>query len=219
VSSVAGPVDLGNGQISTALNVQQVETTVAAMDGETVAIGGLISSKDTKTQTGIPILGDLPIVGAAFRYRIKAHSRTELMVILTPHVIRNKADADRIINEEIARTKMNLGKIAQVHGHGIDAMLPPPSVTPGQLGVTISGTPTAATPLAVPRPVADVPPPAAPAPGGPVIPMPLPGPRPDQSQSQQTAPVDGGPFLQTSAQTPAPLTNPGKESKSWSVPR
>ena len=221
VSSVQGPVDLGNGQISTALNVQQVETTVAAMDGETVAIGGLISSKDTKTQTGIPVLGDLPVIGSIFRYRIKSHARTELMVLLTPHVLRNRADTERLLGEEAARMKWNLNKIAQTHGHGIEAMLPPPAIPPGPLGVTITGVPTAATPLAAPRPVADCPPPPsnpAPAPAPGVI-VPVPANPQDQSQSRQAAPANDGPFLQTSAQTPAPSTNPGKGVPPWSAPR
>jgi hypothetical protein len=224
VSSVAGTVDLGNGNTGTSLNVQQVETTVAVNDGETTAIGGLISSKDSKTQTGVPILGDLPVVGALFRYRIKTHTRTELLVILTPHVIRNKMDADRIINEEVARTKLDLNKIANTHGHGIEAMLPAPggnNCPPGLLGTTIVGQPTTATPLAAPRAMPDAgtkpASPMPPAPNGGVSPMPATP--PDGQQSQILAPVNGPSVQQTSAVTPAPSTNPGKESKSWSAPR
>lgn len=218
VSSVQGPVDLGNGQISTALNVQQVETTVAAMDGETVAIGGLIAYKDSKTQTGVPILGDLPVIGSVFRYRIKSHQRTELLVILTPEVIRNRADSERILGEEAARLKLNYAKIAQAHGHGIESMVPPPNgANCAPLGVTITGQPSPATPLAVPRPMPDAPQAAAPAPGGAVAPAPA-SPT-DQNQSRQIAPPSGAPVVQTSAKTPAAATSPRKESKSWSVTR
>ena len=222
VSSVAGQVDLGGGQISTSLNVQQVETTVAAMDGETVAIGGLISRRDSKTQTGVPILGDLPVVGSLFRYRIKTSTRTELMVILTPHVIRNQADTERILAQETAKLKWNLGNVAQAHTHGVELMVPPPNnlancaplATPGGLPVEAHGTL-----LTTPRVVPDtaVPPtltPVAPAAPGPMIPIPA---VPDQAAP--AAPAAGSPFQQTSALTPAETNNPGKESRTWSAPR
>ena len=58
-------ISLGNGVTAVAFNVQDVDTTVTAQDGETVAIGGLISRNDTKTENKVPWLGDLPYVGAA----------------------------------------------------------------------------------------------------------------------------------------------------------
>src|SRR5262249_26412463 len=70
VSSVApNQENLGNGILSPIFNVQQVDTTVQASDGETVAIGGLITKNENKTENKIPVLGDLPFLGALFRYR------------------------------------------------------------------------------------------------------------------------------------------------------
>ncbi len=60
-------------------------------DGETVAIGGLITMVDDKNETKIPVLGDLPWVGAAFRYRQQTKTKQELVVLLTPRVTRNHA--------------------------------------------------------------------------------------------------------------------------------
>ena len=62
ISSLAQVIDLGNGQRGQALNVQQIETTIAANDGETVALGGLISDRDEKHQTGLPYLSNIPAV-------------------------------------------------------------------------------------------------------------------------------------------------------------
>jgi len=80
------PVNLGNGQLGTSLNIQHIETTVTASDGETVALGGLITRADAKNENRIPWLGDLPGVGALFRFRTQTKARSELLVVLTPHV-------------------------------------------------------------------------------------------------------------------------------------
>ncbi len=66
---------------------RRVETTVTVKDGETVVIGGLIQTSDSVTKTKTPLLGDLPVVGGLFRSTDQAQIKTELLVILTPHVI------------------------------------------------------------------------------------------------------------------------------------
>ena len=77
VSSVANTsISLGNGVTAVAFNVQDVTTTVTAQDGETVAIGGLISRSDIKNENKVPWLGDLPFLGAAFRYRTQVKAKT-----------------------------------------------------------------------------------------------------------------------------------------------
>src|SRR5262249_33213404 len=82
-------INLGNKGLATQFNVQHVETTVSAKDGETVAIGGLIQKRDAKSENKYPWLGDLPYIGALFRYRTQDKTKTELLVILTPHVVRS----------------------------------------------------------------------------------------------------------------------------------
>ena len=56
-------------------------------DGETLAIGGLIQENDTKTVSKIPVLGDLPIIGAAFRSTVSSKTKSELVIMLTPRII------------------------------------------------------------------------------------------------------------------------------------
>ncbi len=62
-SPVPTQINLGNGILATAFNVQQVDTTVQAQDGETVCIGGLITKNEQKTENKIPVVGDLPFLG------------------------------------------------------------------------------------------------------------------------------------------------------------
>jgi type II secretory pathway component GspD/PulD (secretin) len=130
VSSTSVPV--GNGTTATAFNVQNVQTTVVAMDGETVAIGGLIASKDQKAENKIPVLGDLPYVGAAFRYRTQLKTKTELLVILTPHIVRSKAEAEQVLIEEGRKMDWILGDVAKTFGpQNMLPLLPPPKAEPG----------------------------------------------------------------------------------------
>lgn len=147
ISSVAQQtVNLGGGQVGTILNVQELETTVLAADGETVAIGGLISKRDTSNENKIPCLGDIPYLGFLFRYRTQEHRKTELIVILTPHVIRCPADADHWLNVESKRMEWNLDDVTKVHAttgmEPIQANSPPvgpklPAAVPGMSGPEI----------------------------------------------------------------------------------
>ncbi len=113
--------------LATAFDVQSVETTVIAQDGETVVIGGLIQRNNTKSENKIPWFGDLPGVGSLFRYRTESKARTELIVILTPHIVRCKEDADRILALESRRVDFQLGDVLRAHGtSGMGPMLPQP---------------------------------------------------------------------------------------------
>jgi type II secretion system protein D len=128
VSTVAPTtVSLGTGVNAAAFNIQEVQTTVVAGDGETVAIGGLISSNDTRNENKIPVLGDLPCLGALFRFRTQTKTKTELLVILTPHIVRSRAEADRILAEESRRMDWLLGNVVKTQGvSGMEPVFGPP---------------------------------------------------------------------------------------------
>ena len=134
-------ISLGNGVTAVAFNVQDVTTTVTAQDGETVAIGGLISHTDAKNENKVPWLGDLPYVGTAFRYRTQVKNKTELLVILTPHVVRNRIEADRVLAEEAARMDWMLGDVTRFQGlSGMDPVLHPQQYPlPGSPGGGVDG--------------------------------------------------------------------------------
>ena len=75
-------------QTAPVTEVKQASTIVRLRDGETAIIGGLISEETGETERRIPLLGKLPLVGAAFRSRASLHARTELVIFLTPRLIR-----------------------------------------------------------------------------------------------------------------------------------
>jgi Flp pilus assembly secretin CpaC len=109
-------VNLGNGTLGTIIDQTIASTTIDATDGKTVIIGGLISKEDDKSQRGIPWLGDLPWVGSLFRYRSQTKTKTELLIILTPHIIRNPMDAERVFMDESRKMSWSLDDVQAIHG-------------------------------------------------------------------------------------------------------
>lgn len=66
---------------------QTLETTVIVKSGETLVVGGLIKDNETKIRRKLPILSDIPFIGAAFRSETVDFNKTELVVFLTPYVV------------------------------------------------------------------------------------------------------------------------------------
>lgn len=67
----------------------EAETQIVLNDGETAVIGGLVQTKGAKTVKGVPILMDIPILGALFRSTTTADSKREILIFLTPHVVKS----------------------------------------------------------------------------------------------------------------------------------
>jgi general secretion pathway protein D len=82
-----------------AFNTQDAETTAVVHDGETLVIGGLIGERKSKTRLGIPYLMDIPVVGRFFGTTSDESRRTELIMLITPRVIRGRDEAE-IVSEE-----------------------------------------------------------------------------------------------------------------------
>jgi general secretion pathway protein D len=83
------------------INRRTAKTVVVVRDQNTVVIGGLIRNTDTNTETRIPILGDIPILGALFRNTQRTTQRSNLLLILTPYVIRDQSDLRRIFERKM----------------------------------------------------------------------------------------------------------------------
>ncbi|MEO6162897.1 MAG: secretin N-terminal domain-containing protein, partial [Candidatus Binatia bacterium] len=76
-----------------AFNTQDAETTAVVQDGETLVIGGLIGERKSKGRSGIPYLMDIPVIGRFFGTTSDSTDRTELIMLITPRVIRNRDEA------------------------------------------------------------------------------------------------------------------------------
>jgi general secretion pathway protein D len=84
---------------SPTIRQRKIDTSVVVQDGEALALGGLIQEKETTGKSKVPVLGDIPLLGNAFRQKSNAVSRTELIIFIRPRVIRDMNDARRITKE------------------------------------------------------------------------------------------------------------------------
>lgn len=75
---------------------RKVTTDVSLEEGTTLIIGGLIQDKGNNGTLGLPLLKDIPLVGGLFGTTTKGREKTELMITVTPYVVRNKAEGNRI---------------------------------------------------------------------------------------------------------------------------
>lgn len=130
------------GQIirSPRINTTRAQTTISAGDGQTVILGGLITKSRSITNRRIPGLSDIPILRHLFRYDMDDGSRTELLIFLTPHVVRTDEDVERARQIEAARMHWCLADVIALH-EDLAPATSPQSPTPAV--PTIQETPTA----------------------------------------------------------------------------
>jgi general secretion pathway protein D len=102
VSAVAPEADQSTSIGSPTFTERKVKSTVAIHDNETVALGGLMSNSRTRGSNGLPFLSEIPVVGGLFGTKQDTTDRTELMVLITPHVVEN-LEAARAVTEELRR--------------------------------------------------------------------------------------------------------------------
>jgi general secretion pathway protein D len=87
------------------INQRRIETSVSVLDGETVALGGLITENRTLSNSGLPLLKDVPIFGSLFGTKQDNKARTELLVLLSPHVLHDAAEARSATDELRSRLR------------------------------------------------------------------------------------------------------------------
>ena len=87
---------------SPTIQQRRVKTTVVVNDGEVLALGGMIQDQSNRTSTQIPIVGDIPVVGALFANRGNSVQKTELVILITPKVVRDPTES-RLVTEEYRR--------------------------------------------------------------------------------------------------------------------
>ncbi|PBI82459.1 DNA transporter HofQ [Rahnella victoriana] len=73
-----------------AIDKQEIKTQVTVKDGETLVLGGIFQRKNQKTDTKVPVLGDIPVVGSLFKHQYNNEQRRELVIFITPTLIRTR---------------------------------------------------------------------------------------------------------------------------------
>lgn len=87
-----------------ATSERAIESTVRVRDGDPIIIGGLIQTQESTTKNKIPLLGDLPLIGALFRYKQVSKEETEFVIVITPHLISGEYssfDEENVFHNEL----------------------------------------------------------------------------------------------------------------------
>jgi general secretion pathway protein D len=89
-----------------------IRTRVAIQDGQTIGLAGLIRDTDAEGNQGIPLVKDIPLLGSLVSSQSNTRTRTELLVLITPHVVRDQRDA-RALTEDLRNQMINAGLVKQ----------------------------------------------------------------------------------------------------------
>ena len=131
VTSLGDLVDLGNGQRQFQFGNRNTETVLNVRDGETVIISGLLRDDDRNTRVKVPGLGDIPVLGTLFSRIDKGTGKTDVVMSITPHIIRGKEIPDRQLQsfwsgtEEAYGSRPIFSDLSAIQ-EGDDFPLPPP---------------------------------------------------------------------------------------------
>jgi len=158
-SSVATTTAVGTDNAGPTTNKRSIDSTIVVDDGQIVVLGGLIEDTYNTTRSKVPLLGDIPYLGALFRSESRERKKTNLMVFLRPVVMRDQAASNRVSLDRydyIRAEQMNAQPIpSDVLQINESPLLP--AIRPDSTG-----------PTGVPRPLGDMaPPPPALAPSVP----------------------------------------------------
>lgn len=123
LSNVPVPSDF-NGKVQP-LATRSIETNVVLNNGDTAVIGGLMKDEESEVVKKVPVLGDLPILGWFFKSKDSSKRKVNMLVFLSPKIIRNPGDQQRLLadktNERLRFLKQNGGK--DPYGATVDKIL------------------------------------------------------------------------------------------------
>jgi general secretion pathway protein D len=94
-----------SGIVAPVIGKSSVNSTIVIDNGQTIALGGFIRENHDSDRSRIPVLGRIPGVGALFGSTTRGHTRTELIILITPHVLRNRNDAELATQELRSKLK------------------------------------------------------------------------------------------------------------------
>ena len=137
------------------ITVREAQTSAVVRDRQTVVIGGLIGSEESRFRRGIPILKDIPLLGYLFRDTETRGRKTELVIFLTPYLVESDADLERLRERSIERTNSRQQIRRELDRNRLDSVRMVPAA-PVLVPPAPQGTPPAA-------PVSPMAPPAQPA--------------------------------------------------------
>ena len=109
ISAVKDTITVGAGSTDRTTTKRSAKTSIVVKDSETVVIGGLIQDQENNTVSKVPILGDIPALGWFFKTNTKTRTKTNLMILLIPRIVKDSADLSTISDT----LRSNFGKAAK----------------------------------------------------------------------------------------------------------
>jgi general secretion pathway protein D len=126
------------------ISKREAVTQILARDGQTVVIGGLIDRQTDRSRAGVPFLKDIPLLGFLFGTTRETTGNSELFLFLTPHIVANDEDADRM-KDEIERNVDLLRPLTPITPL-IPPVMPPDTIPPDTLPTPVAIRPDALLP-------------------------------------------------------------------------
>ena len=103
VDNLGANLDLGNGTSAPTTQKREASSFVTVRDKDAILLGGYITTSTDKQKSGVPLLKDIPYLGAAFSKRSQNSSRTELMILIRPSILATPTDAGEVADQERQR--------------------------------------------------------------------------------------------------------------------
>lgn len=151
VSSIVREIRTASGTVTFQVGTRNAATTLRLKDGETQVLAGLINDEDRRLADKLPGLGDLPVVGRLFSSTSDTVNKTEIVLLITPHVVRTLARPDLRLEEFSAGTEADIGgaPLTLPGAPFVPAPFPPPTPPTPPLPSTppTPFAPSPATPL------------------------------------------------------------------------
>ncbi|MFN3425736.1 MAG: type II secretion system secretin GspD [Novosphingobium meiothermophilum] len=142
VSSIAGTVSRTSNELI--INKREIKTTVTVGDREIVALGGLLDDNEQRTLQKVPFLGDIPLLGEAFKSRARSRVKTNLMVFIRPTILRNAADRQALAARRYGVIRDAQVQFAPRREPGIDELIV------DYMGASLPAAPTAQVAVVAP---------------------------------------------------------------------
>ncbi len=152
VSNIVREVKSSSNTLTYQIGTRTAATNLRLRDGETQVLAGLINSEDRRSADRVPGLGELPVAGRLFSHTLDNNNRTEIVLLITPRLLRTLARPGASAMEFAAGTDASMGGRL-----GAVPFVPPP---PGEAAGVTPGAPAAAQPAQPAQPIQPAQPPA-----------------------------------------------------------
>ncbi|MBK9022020.1 MAG: hypothetical protein IPL72_19440 [Sulfuritalea sp.] len=140
ISQEVSSVNSTSNTLGPVTNKRAIDSTVLVEDGGIIALGGLIEDNYGAGEEKVPVLGDIPLFGALFRYETRKRTKTNLMVFLRPQVLRDEASTESIALRHYGRVQADQSK-PEARDRQMPGEAPPPKL-PGSVEDIRSGANT-----------------------------------------------------------------------------